>query len=120
MRPTADTPPTRAAAADTDGPTDTPSPPDVTEYDREHVQLVRTQRTETLRLQAIAPDGEGGHTLLAAPARPRRYSGTGPRTCARILRNRAESAGKCGHAGPQRRLAFCLETGHIRPWRTRG
>ena len=32
-----------------------------------HVQLARTQRTERLRLQAIAPDGEGGHTPWLRP-----------------------------------------------------
>jgi hypothetical protein len=36
-------------------------------HNREHVQLARTQRTERLRLQAIAPDGEGGHTPWLRP-----------------------------------------------------
>src|SRR3954451_17549185 len=67
MRPTADTPPTRAAAADTDGLTETPSRPDSTEYDRERVRFARTQRIERLRRQAIAPDGEGGHTPWLRP-----------------------------------------------------
>ena len=63
MQPTADTTPARAAAADTDGPTDTAPRPDLTDYNRQHLELAPTQRTGRLRLQAMAPDGDGGQTF---------------------------------------------------------